>query len=283
MTPQSKYIKANGINHHYLDWGNSDERPLLMLHATGLCAAPWAPIARELALDFHVMAFDQRGHGNTDASDRGYSFHLVGEDLAALIEALVLDGLYVVGHSAGGLSTLIADSLLPGHIHRAVLTETRVGTRPAGMPPGELQQRAERTRMKRAVWESREAMYQGYRDRAAFKDWNEEAFQAFIDGGTLLLEDNRAQLKCLPETEAIFYTERDSLDVTEYFKQGLQGEYLLLLGSYPGCQTLQDGGVRRFLELVDSSTVKPVGTGSHFLPMEHPQLVLAEIRGFFAK
>ena len=71
MQPQSKYIKANGINHHYLDWGNPENPPLLMLHATGLCAHAWQPIARELAGDFHVMAFDQRGHGDTDPSDRG--------------------------------------------------------------------------------------------------------------------------------------------------------------------------------------------------------------------
>ncbi len=283
MTPQSKFIKANGINHHYLDWGNRAGRPVLMLHATGLCAATWAPIARELAKNFHVMAFDQRGHGDSDPSDCGYNFHLVGQDLAELIQVMDLPSLYVVGHSAGGLAAIIADSLLPGRIRRAVLAETRVGTRPAGMPPGELQQRAERTRMKRTIWESREAMYQGYRSRAAFKDWAEDAFQGFIDGGTTLLKDHRAQLKCLPDTEATFYTDRDSLDVTQYLRQGLRGEYLLLLGEYPGSQTRQDEGVRRFLELVDNSTVKIMGTGSHFLPMEHPQIVLKEIREFFAK
>jgi pimeloyl-ACP methyl ester carboxylesterase len=282
MNPQSKYIKANGINHHYLDWGNPAGRPLLMLHATGLCAATWLPIARELAREFHVMALDQRGHGDSDPTDRGYNFHLVGEDLAAAIEALGLSELYIVGHSAGGLATIIADSLSPGRIQRAVLVETRVGARPAGAPPGELQKRAERTRLKREIWDSRQAMYDGYRQRATFKDWNEAAFQAFIEGGTRLLEDGRAQLRCLPETEATFYLERDSLDVTRYLSQGLQGGYLLLLGDYPGCQTLDDEGVRRFTELVAGSAAKPMNTGSHFLPMEHPELVLAEIWEFFA-
>ena len=149
------------------------------------------------------------------------------------------------------------------------------------MPFGELQQRAQRTRMKRVIWESREAMYQSYRSRAAFKDWAEDAFQEFIDGGTTLLKDRRAHLKCLPDTEAAFYADRDSLDVTQYLQQGLQGEYLLLLGDYPGSQTRQDEGVRRFLELVDNSKVKLMGVGSHFLPMEHPQIVLQEIREFF--
>jgi pimeloyl-ACP methyl ester carboxylesterase len=134
--------------------------------------------------------------------------------------------------------------------------------------------------MKRAVWENRQAMYDAYRTRPAFKDWQEEAFWAFIEGGTRLLDDGRAQLKCLPEVEAIFYEIRDSLDVTQYL-HGLQGQYLLLLGDYSGCQTLEDAGVRRFLELVEKSRVKPMGKGSHFLPMEYPELVLQEIKAFF--
>ena len=283
MNPESKHIMANGIKHHYLDWGNPSGPPLLMLHATGLCASTWLPIARELAKQFHVMAFDQRGHGDSDPSDCGYNFHLVGEDLAATVDALALSDLYIVGHSAGGLATIIADSLSPGRIYRAVLVETRVGTRPAGSPPGELQKRAKRTRLKRAIWNSRLEMYEGYRERPTFKDWDESAFKAFIDGGTRLLEDGRAQLRCLPETEAIFYQDRDSLDVAKYLSQGLRGEYLLLLGDYPGCQTLADEGVRRFSELVPESEVKPMSVGSHFLPLEHPELVLREIQGFFGQ
>ncbi|MCH8745868.1 MAG: hypothetical protein IIB31_09520 [Chloroflexi bacterium] len=71
--------------------------------------------------------------------------------------------------------------------------------------------------------------------------------------------------------------------MAQYLQQSLRGEYLLLLGDYPGSQTRQDEGVRRFLELVDKSRVKLMGVGSHFLPMEHPQIVLKEIREFFAE
>lgn len=279
MEPQSKYIFANGINHHYLDWGNSEKPPLLLLHATGLCAHPWRPIAQGLAQDFHVMAFDQRGHGDTDRSEQGYNFHLLGEDLATLIETFGWQHLYIVGHSAGGLATLIAASLLPGRIKRAVLVETRVGTRPASLPANELQMRAERTRMKRPVWESREAMYAAYRGRAAFKDWQEDAFQAFIEGGTRLLEGGVAALKCEPEVEATFYEARESLGIGRYLC-GLQGQYLLLLGNYPGSQTLEDVGVQRFLQLVAGAKVKLLGQGSHFVPMEYPDLILGEVRAF---
>lgn len=277
MYSQSRYIKANGINHHYLEWGDPSQKPLLMLHATGLCAALWAPIAQGLAQEFHIMAFDQRGHGNSDSPEGVYSFHLLGEDLAAVMEVLSLHDVHIVGHSAGGFAAIIADSLIPGRISRVVLVETRVCA-----PPPDLQQRAERTRMKHVVWESRETMYQAYRDRAAFKDWTEDSFRAFIEGGTRILGDGRAQLKCLPEIEATLYESRDSLNVDDYLEKSLAASYLLLLGDYPECQKADDEGVRHFLELVQHSRVKPMGKGSHFLPMEYPELVLQEIRDFFS-
>ncbi len=275
-----RYVQANGIRHHYLEWGAGDKPPVLMLHATGLSAHSWLPIAEGLAGDYHVLALDQRGHGDTDPSDCGYSFELVGQDLAAVIEALELANVSMVGHSSGGLATLIAASLLPGRIRQACLVETRVGESPANAPPGELRERAHRTRRKRGVWDSRQAMYGAYRQRAAFHDWDERAFCAFIEGGTRLLPDGRAALKCPPDVEAVFYEKREGLQVSPYL-EGLTGRFLLLLGSYPEAQTLQDKGVRRFLDLVGNAAVKPMGLGSHFLPMEHPEPVLREIKSFF--
>ena len=252
-----------------------------MLHATGLCGSTWTPIAERLSQDYLVMAFDQRGHGDTDDSDRGYSFQLAGEDLVALVQALELANIYAVGHSSGGLSTLIAGSMLPDRFEKVVLVETRVGNQPATVPAQDLQIRAERTRMKRSVWESQQAMFSAYRDRTAFKDWHDDAFAAFIEGSTKPLDDGQVQLQCLPEVEATFYEQRDLMDTTHYLKN-LTAKYLLLLGSYPGCQTHDDPGVTRFLELVPGASVRPMGTGSHFLPMEHPDLVLKQIERFFS-
>ena len=280
MKYADRYVQANGITHHYLEWGGESRPPLIMVHATGLSSHSWLPIARKLADDYHVMALDQRGHGDTDQSDCGYSFELVGEDVAAVIEALGLEQVSVVGHSSGGLATLIAASLMPGRIRQACLVETRVGERPANSPPGELRRRAQRTRQKRRIWVNREAMHQAYRQRPAFRDWDEGAFEAFIGGGSRLLPDGRAELKCPPEVEAIFYEKRETLRVSPYL-EGLAGRFLLLLGSYPEAQTLQDAGVRRFLESVKGAKVKPLDVGSHFLPMEHPELVLREIQSFF--
>ena len=276
----SHYVAANGIRHHYLEWGDPSNPPLLMLHATGLCAWPWKPVARRLAQHYRVLAFDQRGHGDTEKSDKGYKFEYAGEDLAAIVEAMDIDSPRVIGHSSGGLAAIIASKLLPGRFDRVVLVETRVSNDAPSGPSQDLARRAERTRMKRAVWESREVMFDAYRTRAAFKDWEDEPYRQFIEGGTRLLPDGRAELKCLPETEATFYGMRDDLQVEQYLNE-LPGDWLLLLADYPGSQRLDDPGVQRFSELVSGSVVKPMGKGSHFLPMEYPNDVLNAIIDWF--
>ena len=277
-SPDSKFIKANGINHHYLDWGDPSLQTVIMVHATGVCSAVWNPIATKLSQTKHVMAFDQRGHGDSDKSDSGNSFELIGEDLASIIETLGESQIFAVGHSSGGIATLIADHLLSGQIAKAMLVETRILD---GQGSGViLKKRADQTRRKRAIWENRNTMYEAYRPRDAFKNWTEECFISFIERGTKLLPDGKAQLKCSPEIEASFYEQRENLVLSNYFKD-LTAEYKILLGNYPEAQHIDDNDLVYFLNNVPDSSVKPMQIGSHFLPLEHPQIVFEEIEGFF--
>ena len=225
-SPDSKFIKANGINHHYLDWGDPSLQTVIMVHATGLCSAVWNPIATKLSQTKHVMAFDQRGHGDSDKSDSGNSFELIGEDLASIIEILGESQIFAVGHSSGGIATLIADHLLSGQIAKAMLVETRIldGQRSGGI----LKKRADQTRRKRPIWENRNTMYEAYRPRDAFKNWTEECFISFIERGTKLLPDGKAQLKCSPEIEASFYEQRENLVLSNYLKDLPAVSYILL-------------------------------------------------------
>ena len=277
-SPDSKFIKANGINHHYLDWGDPSLQTVIMVHATGLCSAVWNPIATKLSQTKHVMAFDQRGHGDSDKSDSGNSFELIGEDLASIIETLGESQIFAVGHSSGGIATLIADHLLPGQIAKAMLVETRIldGQGSGGI----LKKRADQTRRKRTIWENRNTMYEAYRPRDAFKNWTEECFISFIERGTKLLPDGKAQLKCSPEIEASFYEQRENLVLSNYFKD-LTAEYKILLGNYPEAQHIDDNDLVYFLNNVPDSSVKSMQIGSHFLPLEHPQAVFEEIEEFF--
>ncbi len=67
--------EANGIEVHYLRTGGS-KLSILLLHGLMLNGACWAPLARTLEEDYDVVMPDARGHGNSSASDKGYSFDL---------------------------------------------------------------------------------------------------------------------------------------------------------------------------------------------------------------
>jgi len=251
-----------------------------MLHGIGLCAQVWNWTARRLAKDYCVLSIDLRGHGDSEKPGWGYTFHDIGIDLTELVSALGLVRPLVVGHSAGGSAAIIASSLVPGALGPTVVIDSRVGGSRALSSRPDMRDRPARTRRKRSVWGSRQKMYEAYRSRRVFKAWNEEIFRDYIEGGTRLLPDGQIELKCPPEVEATFYEQRASLDTSPYVKD-LKGEFLLLLGNYPGAQILEDSGIQEFLKEVQGTQVRIAPEGSHFLPMEYPDFVLAEIQQFF--
>ncbi|APZ42660.1 alpha/beta fold hydrolase [Acidihalobacter ferrooxydans] len=80
------------------DYGGTG-RDLLLVHGTGHNLEVWTPVAQRLSADFHVLAFDLRGHGLTevDSTDAERYWRDIG-DVAA---ALQLDCPVLVGHSTG--------------------------------------------------------------------------------------------------------------------------------------------------------------------------------------
>ena len=101
MIPESKFVQANGIKLHYLDWGG-DRPPLVTTHGTSLLGATWIPVAEHLVSHYRVIALDLRGHGDSEKASWGYTWDTIGQDFAAFMDALDLSGVLAVGHSRGG-------------------------------------------------------------------------------------------------------------------------------------------------------------------------------------
>ncbi|MBO55017.1 MAG: hypothetical protein CL886_05075 [Dehalococcoidia bacterium] len=274
-----KFVVANNITHHYLEWGDTSAKPLVMLHGIGLCAHLWNWTAQKLADNYHVLSVDMRGHGDSQKPETGYTFEELAKDLNSVVSALGLEKPYIIGHSAGGSAAIIAHSIQPGILGPSLIIDSRVGGSRALSSNADMRSRPQRTRRKRAIWDSRKEMSNAYRDRKVFQTWDERIFDDYINGGTFIRTDGRAQLKCPPQIEAVFYEQRTTLNTSPYL-DGIEEDLLLLLGNYAGAQTLNDPGIIEFLEKVDKSEVKVASKGSHFLPMEYPELMLSEIVRF---
>ncbi|MFM7964797.1 MAG: alpha/beta fold hydrolase, partial [Actinomycetota bacterium] len=76
---------------------------MLLVHGLASNARLWDGAADALVeLGYHVIAVDQRGHGQSDKPDEGYDMQSVADDLASLITALQLDRPVVAGQCWGG-------------------------------------------------------------------------------------------------------------------------------------------------------------------------------------
>ena len=126
MTAQSTdcYVEANGLKFHYLDWGNPDNPPLVLLHGVGQTCHTWDLFAAAMSPHFHVMAFDQRGHGDTDwAPDKDYSRKTMVKDAEAFTTALGLDRFFLTGMSMGGANSLAFSGQNPDRVEALVVVD----------------------------------------------------------------------------------------------------------------------------------------------------------------
>jgi pimeloyl-ACP methyl ester carboxylesterase len=74
---------------------------------------------------YHVMALDQRGHGDSDwASDGDYSIEAQVGDLDGFVQASGIDGFVLMGHSMGGRNSYVWASRNPSTLKGLVIVDT---------------------------------------------------------------------------------------------------------------------------------------------------------------
>lgn len=114
IKPQDKTVTANGLNLHYLDWGTVGQPMMVLLHGLRGHAHSWDDFSAAMCQDYHVLALDQRGRGDSDwAKDGQYNTDAYVADFSGFCEALKLDSFILVGHSMGGRNSMVftADNL----------------------------------------------------------------------------------------------------------------------------------------------------------------------------
>jgi esterase len=92
---------------HWVDWGTPGRPPVLFLHGGLLTARTWDLVCLALRRDWHCLALDQRGHGDSEWSAAlDYDTDAHASDLEAFVTRLGLDRPVLVGQSMGALNAL---------------------------------------------------------------------------------------------------------------------------------------------------------------------------------
>jgi len=101
--PADKFVTLNGLQIHYLDWGSAGNQPLILLHGIARTAHTFDHVAPHFARNYHVIAVDMRGHGDSGWHPQGaYVVEDYTSDIEALIEQLKLRNIVLWGASTGG-------------------------------------------------------------------------------------------------------------------------------------------------------------------------------------
>jgi pimeloyl-ACP methyl ester carboxylesterase len=122
--PTSRTYFSQRLRLHYVDWGHPDKPPLLLLHGGRDHCRSWDWTAEALRADWHVIAPDLRGHGDSQWSADG-NYWLAGYvyDLAQLIHQQNLAPVTIVAHSLGGHVALRYAGVYPETVARLVAIE----------------------------------------------------------------------------------------------------------------------------------------------------------------
>lgn len=122
--PTGGTFQSQRLRLAYLDWGNPGAPPLVLVHGGRDHAHAWDDVARALACDWHVIAPDLRGHGDSQWADAGgYTMPGFMYDLTELMCQLGLEQVTLVGHSLGGnIATRVA-GLYPERVRKLVSIE----------------------------------------------------------------------------------------------------------------------------------------------------------------
>jgi pimeloyl-ACP methyl ester carboxylesterase len=101
VQPREGELKLNGLRIHYFEWKGKGERPLVLLHGLRDSAYYWQDFANRMLDEFHIFAYDQRGHGESEHAPGGYLVWAFAADLAAFVRELGLERFDLVGLSLG--------------------------------------------------------------------------------------------------------------------------------------------------------------------------------------
>ncbi len=263
----------DGTRIFYKDWGSG--QPMLFSHGWPLTADAWdGQMAFFGAQGFRVIAHDRRSHGRSDQTWDGNDMDHYADDLAALIEALDLKDLILVGHSTGGGEVAhyigrhgtarVAKVVFVGAVPPLMLkTEANPGGLPIEVFDG----------IRKATFDNRAQFFKdlatpfyGYnRDGKVLSEGVRDSF--WLQG---MMGGIKGQLDCIHEFSEVDYTpDLKSIDRPTIFLHG-DDDQIVPIGA----------AALTAVTLVPGARIKIYPGGDHGLPVTHQDLFNRDLLAF---
>lgn len=268
------------------DWGGVGPT-VHFAHANGFPPGVYRKVTQALAENHHVVSMAARPLWSQDPAVELQDWSELADDLKAELARRGLRGILGVGHSLGGVASLLAAADDPGLFRAVVAVDPlvltgRVSTFWGLMKGADLGGRlglVRGARSRRDHWPDRETVLSSYRRKKIFEHWDPEVLDDYIDCGTAVMPDRTLGLRYPKAWEArIFeiaphnlWPRLRRLQVPTLFIQGETSD------------TFRDAAVRRVAREVPMAEVAVVRNSTHFVPMERPQELGDVILEFFER
>jgi pimeloyl-ACP methyl ester carboxylesterase len=123
---EERTVEVEGCPIHYLRWGDPARPGLVLVHGGAAHAHWWSFLAPQLTHHYHVVAPDMSGHGDSGRREE-YPREIWAREVLAVAEHAGFAGPPVlVGHSLGGLVSIVAASLYGNRLAGAIIVDSPV-------------------------------------------------------------------------------------------------------------------------------------------------------------
>jgi len=257
--------------------------PLHFLHGNGFCGLTLAPLAEELSQGNEPLMFtDLPGHGGSDRADVAMQpdWNRMADRVADSIAARIDRPVTGIGHSMGGVVTLLAAARYPDLFTRIVLLDPVLFSREVIfyqrlMRKTGLWQRTSLVRSvsrRRAEWPSVDALRTDLSTKSLYRNWTLGALEAFSHYGSETTDSGAVTLACDPRWEASIFGSYPRGLWQAVRTVSMPVDIIVATRSYPFIRPAVRRAVAR-----NKQIVQHIFDGGHCFPMELPEAAAVQI------
>lgn len=258
-------------------------------HANGFPPGVYQELVGHLTGDFRAVAIPFRPLWETPPPPEKFEgWQIMGDDLIAGFEAHGLSEVIGVGHSMGGVATLMAALKRPDLFKAIVLLDPVLFPRFlvwlfAGLPswlPQPTFPLVNKALRRRRQWASQQDAFDRFHGRSLFAQWSDETLWAYVKELTGPVKDGEGvELRYTPEWEARIY-ETSAASVKGWWNwiKGLKVPTLAVQGK--DTDTFMDSSVRLWEKARPDLTVISIPEGRHLFPVDLPAITAQHIQPF---
>lgn len=133
LQERTHHLQVNGLRLLCREWGRTEAPALVLLHGLRGFSGTWRALAAALSNRYRLIAFDQRGRGDSDWDPhRNYYTDAYLSDLESVVDQLELQRFGLLGHSMGGTTSYVYADRHPERLAALVIEDIAPGSSASG-------------------------------------------------------------------------------------------------------------------------------------------------------